>query len=172
MLILYRDIQPRALVQLRERTTSYDSLSSSPNEMSSFDSRYHGEYSYNTLPVRGRRGNDQQQYAESLQDFPMRPRSGSGDSLRSDSFLSRPQRNYNPSTDRVSYVNSGFLSPQNPKKKVHEEGRMTTERSYFEIKPAVNDAQKTRNENSAIYTKLSEPPKMKQTRSSEKDKKG
>ena len=140
--------------------------------MNSFENRYPGEYSYNTMPVRGRRSNDQQQYAESLQDFPIRPRSGSGDSLRSDSFLSRPQRNYNQSTEKVSYVNSGFLSPRNTKKKTHGDEHVTVERSHFEIKPSRSDLQKSGNEGSKVITKLSEPPKLKQSRPSEKEKKG
>ena len=140
--------------------------------MNSFDNRYHGEHNYNTMPLRGRRSNDQQQYAESLQDFPIRPRSGSGDSLRSDSFLSRPQRNYNQSTERVSYVNSGFLSPRNAKKKAHGDENVTVERSQFEIKPTRSDLQKSGIEGSKVATKISEAPKLKQSRSNEREKKG
>ena len=136
--------------------------------MTSFDNRYPPPYSYNTMPVRGRRGNEQQ-YAESLQDFPTRPRSGSGDSLRSDSFLLRPQRNYTQSTNQGSYVNSGFLSPQNNKKQVHVEERVTTEKARYEMKPQRNDMNWSGNETNIT---LDNPPKLKQRKPSEKDKKG
>jgi len=166
-----RDIEPRALIQLREKSSSYDSLSSSTNEMNSLNSsRPAFEYGYSTMPLRVRRSNDQQQYAESLQDFPIRPRSGSGDSLRSDSFLSRPQRNYSQSTDKVSYVNSGLVPARRANTQIHQDERVTTERSLAES-PRI-DRNRSGNEGNKPFMTLSEPPKLKQTKSAGNDKKG
>lgn len=133
--------------------------------MESYDNRYTSAYNYNTMPVRGRRGNEQHFYAESLQDFPTRPRSGSGDSLRSDSFLSRPQRTYNPSKEQMSYTDSGLLSPGTAKKHFNIGDSRTTERPRVEVKSTGNNTSKT-------FNALSEPPKLKQRRQSEKEKKG
>lgn len=143
--------------------------------MNSYDSRYPPPYNFNTLPVRGRRGNEpQQQYAESLQDFPTRPRSGSGDSLRSDSFLSRPQRTFNQPKEQVSYVNSGLLSPRIAKKQIHVEQHRTAattiaaERPRFDTKPVSVSGNAVRD----MPVTLQEPPKLKQRKRSEKECKG
>ncbi|XP_065053293.1 SRC kinase signaling inhibitor 1-like isoform X2 [Rhopilema esculentum] len=161
------DVKSRSHVQLREKTTSYDSLSSSQNDMTSFDNRHPPPYGYSTLPVRGRRTNERQEYAESLQDFQTRPRSGSGDSLRSDSVLTRPMRHYSQSAEKGPYVNSGFLSPRSAKKEIRVEERNTSNTRY--------EVKQNRMEQEVLRQpiKLAEPPKLKQQRKpSERENKG
>ena len=164
-----RDIQPRSHVQIRERL-SYDSLASSQSDMNSYDNRYNHSstaYHYATMPHHGRRPNQQQQYAESLQDFPTsRPRSGSGSSLRSDSVLTRPQRNTEPPAEKTTYVNSGFVSPRNSRKEVRTE---KTEKTRYEIKPIRKESQKKGQNDGQQYV---EPPVLKSRKQSEKEKKG
>lgn len=117
------------------------------------------------MPHHGRRPNQQQQYAESLQDFPTsRPRSGSGSSLRSDSVLTRPQRNAEPPAEKTTYVNSGFLSPRNSRKETRIE---KTEKTRYEIKPIRKESEKKGQSDGQQYV---EPPVLKSRKQSEKEK--
>ena len=97
---LCREVQPRSHLKVHERKNSYDSFASSQDF-------YQPTTSYDSSTIHGypMRRPQNQDYAESLQDFEIRPRlhrSNSGSSLRSDSVLMRrqvPESTTQPTTD-------------------------------------------------------------------------
>eukprot|EP00794_Sanderia_malayensis_P003253 gene3253-3734_t len=174
-----RDVQPRSHVQLRERSASFESMSSSHTDMSGYDSRRYMAamnnnmpYSTSTLPARMHQNNNGH-YAESLQDFEVRPRSGSGSSLRSDSVLTKPtwqhhdnyhyQQQQQHSREPISsWNNKGMLSPKSPKR---ETQTMRTEMTTTYQPVGAHEIGKP-------FAPLTEAPKLKTRKPSEKDKKG
>ncbi len=163
-----RDVQPRSHIQLRERSTSFESLASTHTDMSAFDRKYTNVYNAATLPTHNRLHRNEH-YAESLQDFDVRPRSGSGSSLRSDSVLTKPTWQNSYQNPRDPY-NTGMLSPRSQKREIRTVRTDTTR--YNTMKSGGGSQIIAGHEVGQSFEPLPEPPKLKTKRLSEKEKKG